>query len=176
MILQLFWACSGGVPAWAMNHASVIPDESGLSGTQTWEFFRSGWEGGHAEGDFVCARAQAWAGELVAAPDGCAGCVAAYTVTVTEIESDCPEPFASNPDYAGPLLIGVGDAPSAFAKENPHPGDAMGWYASFETGSVDAFGFAWDEALDYGESAGPPGWRPGVIYTLWPVVAWELGR
>lgn len=175
MMWMWLFACGSDEPAWAVNHASVLPDATGLSGTQTWEFFAEGWKGGHAEDAFVCARAQSWVGEVVASPEGCNGCLAAYQVEVSEIETDCPEPYASDAAYAGPLTMGIGDAPAEFSTDNPFPDDAMGWYTSYETGAVQAFGFAWDEALDYGESASGPGWRVGTIYTLWPAVAWDLG-
>ena len=107
-VLLALAGCASDEPVWAVHHASFIPTETGLSGTQTWEFFS---EDRAKSGDpdaFVCARAQLVTGSVVAALDGCAGCVATYELDVTELESDCADDLAADGDFVTPRAIAIG--------------------------------------------------------------------
>jgi hypothetical protein len=110
MLLALF-ACGSDEVAWAVHHAAVVPSETGLAGTQTWEFFDAGWAERHDAEHFVCARAQDVAGEVVAAPEGCAGCTVAYALTATELGGDCEGALADDEAYLASVTIGIGEVP-----------------------------------------------------------------
>lgn len=170
----LLVGCAAGSATWAVQDGAVTPSESGLVGEQAWSFFAKNW--GQAQGDkaFVCARAQALTGAASAPLPGCASCTVAYTLSVTEIESDCEADLADDPSYTLPVAIGIGPVDESLASMDPHEGRSLGWYASFDGENLEPYGFAWDSALDAGEDAGPPGWNPGQSYTLWPAYAWDL--
>lgn len=166
--------CASDEPVWAVHHASVVPGESGLDGTQTWEFFDAAWARSGDEDAFVCARGQLVTGALIAALPGCDGCLAAYTLEVAELESDCAAPYDADPAYTTPRAIGIGDVPDALADADPYPGRSLGWYLSVDGQQMEPYGFAYDEALDWAGELGAPGWTSGQAYTLWPAYAWDL--
>ncbi len=176
MLLTLLLACGSDAPVWALNTMSVVPTSTGLSGTQTWTFYSGRW--GKSKGDdaFVCARAQTYTG-VVTSPvlyEGCADCLFAYELTYAELGSDCDEDLAADPAYRLPEVIAVGAVDDSIADLDPQGGESMGWYAQIEAGAVVPYGFAWDDALDWGGYPGPPGWNEGQVYTLWPAFAWDL--
>ena len=174
MLFLLLLACGGGEPVWAVATASVVPTSTGIEGVQGWSFFTKGW--GKATGDaaFVCTRAQSFTGSVVAAEPGCEGCVVAYELEYEDMGSDCDDSIASDPAYAIPALMGIGDAPEDYAAQNPNPDRSYGWYADLGGEGMEVYGFAWDDALDWGGDPGPPGWNVGQVYTLTPVLAWDL--
>ncbi|MFZ5482065.1 MAG: hypothetical protein ACOZNI_35215 [Myxococcota bacterium] len=174
MLLTIL-ACASDDVAWGVHHASVVPSETGLSGTQTWEFFDGQWADSRDEKDFVCARAQTLLGEPVAAPQGCTGCTVAYAVVADELGGDCEGALADDESYLTAVAtIGFGDVSDALADLDPYPGRSLGWYASFDGEKADAYGFAYVEGLDWQGDRGSPGWVPGQTYTLWPAYAWDL--
>lgn len=173
-MLLLLFACASDEVVWAVNHASVVPTESGITGTQTWEFFTKKWGKNHSETAFICARAQELTGTLSTSTKGCEGCLAAYSLTIQEIESDCEADLATDPAYATMLAFGVGDVPADYAEDDPHPGQSMGWYVSFDGSLLEPMGFVWDEAFDYAGEPGAPGWQNDQVYTFWPAAAWDL--
>jgi hypothetical protein len=177
-LLSLLLACGDGSPVWALQHLEVQPTATGLTGTQTWEFFGSGWSEGRDDSDFVCARAQTVVGDVRAAPQGCPSCTVAYVVSTEEIDSDCAEPIATAATYAAGIRVhAIGEVPADLAELDPHPGRSMGWYASFDAGeTLTAYGFAYDAALDRDETPGPPGWTSGGTYVLWAAYAWDIGK
>ncbi|MES2642053.1 MAG: hypothetical protein V4850_21395 [Myxococcota bacterium] len=175
----MFWlilvaGCASDEPAWAVHHASAIPTETGLGGTQTWEFFDARWAGSGNEDFFLCARAQLLTGAVTAALPGCEGCTVAYTLDVAELESDCGAPFATDTAYVTPRAIGIGDVADALTDLDPYPGRSLGWYLSVDGVTMEPYGFAYDEALDWAGDLGAPGWSSGQTYTLWPAYAWDL--
>jgi len=174
LVLLLLTGCTDSTASWAFQAGTVTPSASGLAGVQAWSFFTSAW--GHAKGDgaFLCARTQELTGTTAAPLPGCVGCTAAYTLTVTEIDSDCDADLAEDPSYTLPVAIAIGPVDDALADLDPHPGRSLGWYASFDGVSLQSYGFAWDLALDEGGDAGPPGWNPGQTYSLGPSFAWDL--
>lgn len=167
-------ACSTGAPVWAVHHASLEPSSTGATGTQTWEMFTAEWASNGKAEEFVCARAQLVTGAVIAAPDGCTGCVAAYDLTYSELESDCAAPTDTDPAFATPVSIGIGDAPADLADLDPWPGRSLGWYVSVDGVTMSAYGFAYPEGLDWAGEVGAPGWVAGQLYTLWPAFAWDL--
>lgn len=167
-------ACASDEPTWAVHHASLIPTETGLSGTQTWEFFGAEWARTGDPDEMACARAQTVTGDVVAALPGCEGCLAAYTLEVAELESDCAEPYATDAAYTTPRAIGIGDVPAGLAELDPYPGRSLGWYVSVDGVELTFYGYAYDEALDWAGELGAPGWATGQAYTLWPAYAWDL--
>ncbi|MDP2307642.1 MAG: hypothetical protein Q8P18_16585 [Pseudomonadota bacterium] len=172
--LFLVAGCASDAPEWAVHHASLIPSETGLSGTQTWEFFSPAWARSGDPDAFVCARAQLVTGAVTAALPGCEGCTVAYTIDVAELESDCAAPLDTDTAYTTPRAIGLGDVPDALADLDPYPGRSLGWYLSVDGVEMEAYGFAYDEALDWAGDLGAPGWSTGQAYTLWPAYAWDL--
>lgn len=174
LVLPLLFGCASQEPIWAVAQASVVPSQGGLEGTQAWTFFTKRW--GKAKGDaaFVCARAQTFSGTVVANPEGCVGCLVAYELTYEELGGDCPDDLATDEAYQLPLTMGIGDSPEAYADLDPHPGDSFGWYADLGGDAMEPYGFGWDDALDWGGDAGPPGWNFGQVYTLTSLVAWDL--
>lgn len=173
MLLLLVVACASDKIAWAVNHASVIPEENGLSGTQTWEFFTEGWTPDSGDKHFACARVQTITGVVSSAPE-CADCDVVYTMSFDELQTDCEGDEADDPSYRALVSFGIGDTAPDFDTDDPHPDKSLGWYVSVDGVTIDAFGWAWDEALDFEGDPGPPGWQSGTAYTLWPAVAWEL--
>lgn len=166
-------ACSPTAPAWAINHASIVPDATGFAGTQTWEFFSSEWSPEAGDRGYLCARVQRLTGVLAAAP-ACDACDKIYSVTVEEIDGDCSGEVAEEKGYATPVAMGVGEVADELREDAPHRGRSMGWYFSTDGEEISAFGWAWDEALDRGDDAGPPGLVADRAYTLWPANAWQL--
>lgn len=167
-------ACASDEPVWAVHHASLVPTESGVSGTQTWEFFSEDWAQSGDPDAFVCARAQLVTGVVVAALPGCDGCVAAYDLAFTELESDCEGDLATDAGFATPPTIGLGDVPGDLDELDPYPGRSVGWYLSTDGVELTAYGYAYEEVLDWSGDVGAPGWRIGQTYTLWPAFAWDL--
>ena len=175
MLLFFFLpACSDQSPAWAVHHASVVPAETGLSGTQTWEFFTSEWARTGSADAYVCGRAQVETGSVTAALPGCEGCVVAYALALSELESDCEAPLDTDEAYTTPTVIGIGDLPEEWTALDPFPGRSLGWYVSLDGVEMQAYGFAYPETLEWAGALGSPGWATGQTYTLWPAYAWDL--
>lgn len=171
--IPFFAGCATNEVAWGVNHASVLPNSTGFSGTQTWEFFSDEWTPAHRDRGFICARVQTLTGVVAAAPT-CASCDHIYTVTVDELDSDCKGDLPDDPSFATPAAIGIGDVPGELVDDAPHPDRSLGWYFSTDGKDLKSFGWAWDEALDYDGDPGPPGFVADRPYTLWPASAWQL--
>ena len=174
--LLLVSACASDTPAWAVDVLSAVPTSTGITGTQTWHFFTERWGKAKEDDAFVCARVQTFTGEVTspAAYEGCASCLFSYALTFTEFDSDCDEALATDAAYVLPETLAIGDVPEDLVDLDPHPGRSLGWYAVFEGVQLEPYGFAWDDALDWGGDPGPPGWNEGGVYTLSPAYAWEL--
>jgi hypothetical protein len=166
--------CAEDTPAWAVHHAAFEPSATGLSGTQLWELFAADWANTGDADAYVCARAQLVSGAVAAPLAGCDGCTAAYDLTISELESDCPSPFAEDPAYLTPKAIGLGDIPTDYTDLDPYPGRSVGWYVSVDNVSAEFYGFAYEESLEWAGEVGAPGWASGQRYTLWPAYAWDL--
>jgi len=174
LIFLLAAGCASNDVSWAVHHASLIPSETALTGTQTWEFFTPDWAKSGDPDAFVCARGQLVSGAVTAALPGCDGCVAAYELDVAELETDCAAPLDADPAYLTPRAMGIGAVPDALADADPYPGRSLGWYVSVDGVEMEPYGFAYDEALDWAGELGSPGWTTGQTYTLWPAYAWDL--
>ena len=172
MVALFLLACADATPVWAVQHASVIPTESGLSGTQTWEFFSSAWQPDAGDEGYICARVQTLEATVTPA-EGCATCRAGYALTVTELDSDCTDDIVADRAFSGPDVFAIGDVAAGWKVDDPHTGKSLGWMAGFGDGELVDVGFAWPEALDNGDPAAP-GWTNDRAYTLWPAVAWQL--
>ena len=169
--------CGGDEAAWAMQHATVEVQGDALVGFQVWEFYARGWKRDQGEEDHICARVQELEGQLTSDLDGCQACSATYEITLTELETDCTGPEATDANYAAITHFAVGDVHAEIAIDDPYPGKSLGWYQTWDAEAVDAMGFAWDERLEDGAvDAGPvsPGWNTDQRYVLWPAYAWEL--
>lgn len=174
-MILLLWACASPEVHWAVNSMSLEPDSGGLSGTQTWSFFTEGWEKKRAERTFSCARTQMVEGSTNRELEGCKGCLAAYTLELSEIETDCTGEEGTAKGYASDLQIAIGDVPASFQDLNPQGDRALGWYLSMDGEVYEPWGFAWFEGLDFENGGrGLPGWVSGQVYTLTPAVALEL--
>jgi hypothetical protein len=174
ILLLSLLGCGSSEPAWALHHGSVVPTSTGLAGTQVWEFFTERWGRGKEDAAFVCARAQTLTGTVIGPFDGCESCLVVYELAITELDGDCPPTIASNPAFELPVAIGIGDPAPDLVGDDPYNGRSYGWYASFDGAVFEPYGYAWDDALDWGGTAGPPGWNDGQAYTLWPAYAWDL--
>lgn len=172
-MFALFLACADETPAWAVQHASISPTETGFTGTQTWEFFREGWTPESGSDAYLCARAQTSTG-AVTTLDTCDDCRAAYTLTVEELGSDCPDSLVKDPAFAGPDAYAITEVPSEFAESNPYPSQSFGWQVVYGSAGLTPLGWAYAESLDTEQEPGAPGWTSGRVYILWPGVAWEL--
>lgn len=171
--MLFFFGCASDTVAWAVNHASVVPETSGVSGTQTWEFFTEGWTPDSGDEHYACARAQTLSGSVASSPP-CDECLYLYKLSYEEFGTDCSGDEAEDPSYRALVYFGIGDVPEELSADDPHPGKSFGWFVSVDGETMEPFGWAWDEAYDYGGDPGPPGWVEGRAYTLWPSVAWEL--
>lgn len=170
MTLLLLLACAADEAAWVVQHGSVIPTESGLEGTQTWEFFGPGWTPESGDDGYLCARAQTVRGTLTGQPQ-CEDCRAAWALSVEELDTDCTGEEATSLEFAGPELYAFGDVPASLEADQPWPGEGFGWKVGFGDGELLDVGYAYPEALDAGGS-GSAGLATGEVYTLWPAVAW----
>lgn len=172
MFALLLLACASGEVHWAVQHASIVPTSTGMSGTQTWEFFDESWSPEAGDSGFVCVRAQTVEGTLTTTKS-CPECRAVWVINVTELDSDCPEALVEDARFTGPDTYAIGEVDDEFAATDPFPDRSFGWAAGFGDGELTAMGWAWPEALELeGEAA--PGWALDRPYTLWPAVAWEL--
>jgi hypothetical protein len=169
----LILGCASGEITWAVQHASVIPDSTGLTGVQTWEFFTDDWRPEDGDDGYVCARTQEIVGSVTTS-ESCTDCRQVYAITTSEHDGDCEGAEATDPAYEGPDLYAITEVPDEFAESDPHPGDSLGWQVGYGDAALDPLGWAYAETLDTQDYAGAPGWTPGRVYTLWPAVAWEL--
>lgn len=172
-MLFLFLACADSTPTWAVQHASVVPTPTGLTGVQLWEFFSAAWTPEGGDEGYLCTRAQLTSG-AVTTLEGCAGCRAAYTITVTELDSDCDNELATDPAFSGPAAYAISDVPDELVATDPHPGDSFGWQVQYKAGELEPLGWAYPESLDITGESGASGWTSDRPYTLWPGVAWAL--
>jgi hypothetical protein len=172
MLSLLLVACASDTPSWAVQHASVLPTSTGMSGTQTWEFFSEAWSPERGDEGYLCARAQTLEGSLTTSK-ACAECRAVWVLTVTELDSDCPDELVESARFAGPDLYAIGDVDEEFLFDDPYPDQSFGWSAGFGDGELVPMGWAWPEALEL-EGRAAPGWSTERPYTLWPGVAWAL--
>ncbi len=171
--LLLVFACADpAAPAWAVQHASIVPAANGMTGTQTWEFFSSAWSPESGDDAFICARAQTLAATVTTAP-GCPACRAVYALTVTELDSDCTDSLAKDAAFGGPDLFAIGEVADDLADADPYPGESFGWAVAYADQELTPVGYAYPESLDVGGET-PAGWATDTVYTLWPAVAWEL--
>lgn len=177
-MFALAWllACASETPGWSVQHLSVVPDDAGLTGTQTWEFFSTDWSGADDADAFLCAVAHEVTATVVAVPDGCDHCTVAYALTATPMDSTCGDTLTGDPVYRESLAVfAIGDAPPALADVDRHPGAGLGWYMSMDGGAtVREYGHAYDAGLDHGGTVEDAAWTVGETYTLWPAFAWEL--
>lgn len=173
-LLLVILACAPETPAWAVAQASVVPTPEGVEGVQAWSFYAENWGKAKGDGAFVCSRSQSFTGAVVAPDSGCEGCLVAYELEYTEMGTDCPDDLAVDPAYQLPILMGIGRVPDELADLDPNPGRSSGWYANLGGPKLEAYGFAWDDALDWGGDEGPPGWNVGQSYTLTSAIAWDL--
>lgn len=176
-LLALSGCATSDTPRWALQHASVTmaPDGASISGYQTWEFYREGWEEGRDQEDHLCARVQSIEGDAEPTlPSGCPGCIASFSLTLAELQTDCAGDEADDPSYAGVTLYAIGSVDNSVTELDPYPGDSMGWYVAWSTEDVDPIGFAYNDALDAGEEPEAAGLVAGLTYTLWPAFVWDL--
>lgn len=173
-MIPLLLACASDTPHWAINVVSAVPTANGIAGTQVWQFFDEGWGKAGEQGAYVCARVQTFTGTGTSMPPACSACLAAYELVYEEMASDCDTALAEDPAFELPVTIAIGDPATEVETLDPHAGRSMGWYTSFDGAEHEPYGFVWDDALDYGGTAGPPGWNDGQAYTLWPAYAWDL--
>jgi hypothetical protein len=175
LLLPLLLGCASEEIHWAVNSMSLEPSSRGVTGTQTWAFFTESWEKNRAEKTFACARTQQVAGDTSTELEGCEGCLASYTLTITEIETDCTGDEATAKGFAAELQVAVGDVPAELEDLNPQGDRSLGWYLSLDGESYEAWGFAYFEELDFENGGrGLPGWTSGQVYSFSPAVALEL--
>lgn len=172
MFALLLLACASGEVHWVVQHASIVPTSTGMSGTQTWELFDESWSPEAGDRGFVCVRAQTVEGTLTTTKS-CPECRAVWVINVSELDSDCPEALVEDARFSGPDTLAIGEVHDDFTASDPFPDRSFGWAAGFGDGALTDMGWAWPEALELeGEAA--PGWALNRPYTLWPAVAWEL--
>ena len=172
-MIALLLACGGDTPAWAVQHASVTPSATGLSGIQTWEFFNDAWTPTSGDDAYICARAQTLTGTVTTIAS-CTDCREVYTITVEELDSDCDDGTIRDEGFAGPDGYAITEVPDSLVDSDPYPGDSFGWQVVYGAETLTPLGWAYAETLDTTGEAGAPGWTNDRAYTLWPGVAWEL--
>ncbi len=170
MMALLLLGCAGEA-AWVVQHGSIVPGESGMEGTQTWEFFDASWSPDAGDQGYLCARSQTVVGTL-SGSTACPSCRAVWALQVEELGTDCPDDLAQSEDFGGPALYALGDVAEALLPDAPWPGEGFGWSVGFADGELVDVGYAYAEALDAGDAA-PPGLALGEVYTLWPGAAWQ---
>lgn len=174
MLLLLLTACASDEISWALNSATLQPDSTGIVGTHVWSFFPERWERKQDEDQRQCFMVQDLTGDVIAELEGCRQCQAMYAVSLSPVESDCPDSITSNPSYTGLVAFGVGEIHPDIAHLDPFPGDSLGWYLSFDGEIAMAQGFVYPQALDQGEEPRVLGWSVDGLYTFSPAYAWDL--
>jgi len=174
VLLLSLLACAPNTAVWAVAQGSVVPTSNGVEGVQAWSFYAKDWGRASGDGAFVCTRAQSFTGTVVAADSGCEGCIVAYELTYAEMGTDCPDDLATDPAYALPVEMGIGQVSDELVDLDPHPGESAGWYANLGGPKMEPYGFTWNDALDWGGDEPPPGWNVGQAYTLTSAIAWDL--
>jgi hypothetical protein len=195
LIALLAGGCGGpdldADPSWAINWAQVTPTASGLEGYQMWELFVDGWEKDHDQAYFKCWIARSLDGRVVASPEGCPGCMAAYKLDFTDyIAGDaagggpstapCDATLQADPRFAGPPQYAVGALSETIAADAPYENETLGWYVGWDQTGVESFGYAYAAGLECTDAATcdyavlGPGWVSDQTYVFWPAYAWEL--
>lgn len=177
-VLMLLMACGDDhdstTAAWALNTATVTPSEDGLSGAHTWTFYNGAWEDSQSDEDIVCEVVQELSGTVVDPMNGCAGCSHTYDIILTQVVSDCSEGLTADPGLEALLGFAFGRVPDDVAEEDPHPDESMGWYLTLDAEVMEGHGYAYDPALDRGDSTTEGDWIAGETYILVPAYAWAL--
>jgi len=175
-LLLLSGACSGEIDeeatiAWALNYADVTVGETSITGTHTWSFYKEGWESSRDLDALACSVVQAIEGEST----DIEGCVAAYTISLSTLDSDCPEGVTNDPMLTERITSFCVDALSDDASaQSPWPDESMGWSLVIGKGknSIE-HGYVYATSLEQGDQA-PDGWQVGENYLFWPTWAWTL--
>ena len=162
-------------PAWALNWAEVTPSESGLAGFQVWQFYVEGWEEKHEDDFFKCDINQQLEGSITSCPQaGIPNCYAAYELTLSAWESDCPEGLAADSGFDGPPWMAIGALPLELEEDAPYDDGVLGWYIGYDDGTVLAHGYASAKVIEDGGQPAGVGWLNDELYVLWPAYVWEL--
>ncbi|MCB9688764.1 MAG: hypothetical protein H6735_27235 [Alphaproteobacteria bacterium] len=155
-------------PTWAWDPIWLEPTEDGgAHGFETWQIHGPKWQRNGKDRYYVCG--------VVVALDGPAvdcdieGCVVAFELTPTPVETDCPGTLADDPLFLSLHRLAIG-APAA--GEVPWPGFTSETYADYGSG-WEVYGQSWTEALDHG-GAGQLGWNGTDPYQLVPDAAFPL--
>lgn len=172
--------CGGdpGEAVWALNYATVTPAENGtVSGTHVWTFYDEDWD--LEDEGYICAVVQHLEGVEMAAPEDCPAARAAYSVTLSFIESDCPAGIQADEWLvSGVDNFCVGRLSDDVLDVVEHPDESMGWYFQKSGGAATSHGSVYLEELDWADAddvAEPhKEWEPGRRYRLAPAFAWTL--
>lgn len=164
--LTLVGCAQGGQARWAMDTWLVDPVGPDLSAVTTWDIFGPDWESNQRPGTYVCTVAVQWSGTAVT---GCDRCGQAWALEALSLESDCSDPVASHPLFAGIAAIGVGSVASELDTEEGPADPAIGSYLLTEDGWA---------PHGWGTPAAGDGdrWDGTTAFTLWPAYAWELAE
>ena len=168
-------ACADAPPAWATGSATATAEMSGLSGTHVWTFYDSGWDRRRSDRKRRCDLLQSLNGVIIGELEGCDRCLVMMEVQLRSIEDDCDGAYADDPSLEGIVAFGVGAPPADSAGLDPHPGQSLGWYVSYDGETAMPQGLVYPEALDLGETRdGTPSWTPGETYRFVSTWAWSL--
>lgn len=158
--------CTSQEPAWAIDPVFIDPGGEATRANQTWQVYAEPWTRRFDARHFVCAVLV----ELDVAPSepDCPGCTQAFAVVPTVIDTDCPDPLASLPDWTSLARLGIGEVPG----DGPHLSSARAW-ADHGGGWAD-WGWAHPDALDRGEAPGSPTWNGDEPFAFVPSTALSL--
>jgi hypothetical protein len=162
-VLAALSACAEGPPAWVTGAATATAEASGLSGTHVWTFYDDGWQRRMSEQKRRCDLLQSLDGVMIGALEGCDRCLVMMAVQLDD------------PALEGVVAFGVGAPPDDAGELDPHPGQSLGWYVSYDGETAVPQGLVYPEALDLGEAPeGVPSWTPGETYRFISTWAWSL--
>ncbi|MBN2800557.1 MAG: hypothetical protein JXX28_15555 [Deltaproteobacteria bacterium] len=174
--LLLLQACSSGdgSPAWALDRAWLEPQGAGVSGFHTWTLFNEGWESSLAEDDFVCSVVVSLEGQALATDSLCEGCTNGWSLSGHILETDCPDPWSTDPRWTRLTALALGPLGMGIAPMSPFPDESVGGHAAYG-GDWTPHGWAYPSSLDDGGHV-PPTWDGEQPFTWLPAWAWQLPR
>jgi hypothetical protein len=176
LLTTLGMAACGGIDedapiAWALNDAEITVAEDGISGQQTWHFYKEGWENDQETEALACRVRQELEGSAIQVQ----GCTAAYTIEVLLLDSDCPDEINALSLLDQSLrAFCIGPITEHAKADSPWPDLSMGWAIQRQEGeNFLEHGYAYAAGLEE-ETPVEPGWISGQDYVLWPTWAWSL--
>ena len=172
VLLSGLAACGEPEPYWAVQHAEVTMDGDSFTGHQTWEFYSKRWRRNQTEDHHICARIQVIDGSLTDSMEGCKTCDAVYSISMSELETDCEHEVGTKKSFASASHFALGPLTGELEDQDIYDAE-QGWYVSWDSTVLEPLGYAWaGEDSSEGSDTGDVQTVESLI--LWPGYAWKL--